>query len=311
MTPDTINSREIKFEADLTDSTGKKFTAGEPIDIGGNFKIIPISPASKTYYYPTKTEKTKICLHFTVGVLPGDIASLTKENYHMSVSYVVDRRGNIYCLFDDSYWSYHLGSSAIGGNQVMSKASIGIEISNYGPLKLKDGKFIDAYGNTYSTNLMDADSVSFRGYSYYAKMTSVQKKAVAHLIKYLSEKHGIPLEFKEYPSDVFETANDAVAFKGIYTHANVRSDKFDLPAEMTLQIKDTLDEIVKEPETVEEPVEETHAEPEKKEFIVEENAEGEPVVVEVDPVHAEEEQLPKSWYNRLLEWLKGLFSSDK
>ena len=51
MTPETIASRESKFATTLTDSSGKKFTAGNPIDIGDGFSIIPISPGFKTYFY--------------------------------------------------------------------------------------------------------------------------------------------------------------------------------------------------------------------------------------------------------------------
>lgn len=308
MSPDTINTREKKFADNLTDSSGKKFTAGTPIDIGDGFSITPLTAPFKTYYYQTKTEKTKICLHFTVGVITGDIASLTKENNHMSVPYVVDRLGNIYRLFDDSYWSYHLGSAAIGGNQIMSKASIGIEISNYGPLKLKDDKFMDAYGNSYCSDIGYVDSVSYRGYSFYAKMTEKQVDAVAHLIAYLSEKHGIPITFKDYIGEVFETPEEAVAYKGVFCHSNVRTDKFDLPPEITLQIMDALKRMTdpKEEPVHEEPVEE----PEEPEPVKEEQIEpvaDEPDTDEEPSSEPAEEQEPKGFWERLLDLFKGMF----
>ena len=309
MTPETIHDREKKFSSKLTDSSGKVFTAGEPIDIGDGFTIRSISPGFKTYFYQTKTEKKQICLHFTVGVITGDIASLTKENNHMSVPYVVDRCGNIYQLFDDTCWSYHLGSSAIGGNSVMSKQSIGIEISNYGPLKAKDGKFVDAYGNTYTSNVEQVDSISYRGYNYYAKMTDVQKHALAHLLKYLSEKHDIPLEFKDYVGEVFNSAEEAVAYRGIFCHSNVRKDKFDLPPEFTLQIKDALDEFLcghEEPaiEPEPEPVEESPKEEPQE-------APDEQVETEADTTGPDEEQVPPTFWERLVAWLSSLFHRQR
>jgi hypothetical protein len=309
MTPETIHDREKKFAEKLTDSSGKTFTAGNPIDIGDGFTIRPISPGFKTYFYQTKTEKTQICLHFTVGVITGDIASLTKENNHMSVPYVVDRCGNIYRLFDESFWSYHLGSSAIGGNAVMSKQSIGIEISNYGPLKEKDGKFIDAYGNTYTSKAEQVDSVSYRGYNYYAKMTDVQKHALAHLLKYLSEKHGIPLNFKEYTGEVFASPEEAVAYRGVFCHSNVRKDKFDLPPEFTLQIQDALNEFLcgkeepvsePEPEPVEEPVKETPS-----------DEPNEPEDTEADTTGPDEEQVPPTFWERVVAWLSSIFNRQR
>ena len=203
MTPETISERESKFALKLIDSTAKQFTAGTKIGIGNDFAITPISTSFKSYYYQTKTVKKQICLHFTVGVLPGDIATLTKADNHMSVQYVVDRLGFIYRLFPDDYWSYHLGSTAIGGNSVMSKQSIGIEISNYGPLRFKDGNYVDAYGNTYTTDESMVDSVSYRGYDYYAKMSARQKEAVARLLVYLSNRHNIRLIWMSEKPSIF------------------------------------------------------------------------------------------------------------
>lgn len=326
MTPETIASRESKFATTLTDSSGKKFTAGNSIDIGDGFSILPINPGFKTYFYQTRTVKTQICLHFTVGVITGDVASLTKENNHMSVPYVVDRSGHIYRLFDDAFWSYHLGSTAIGGNSIMSKQSIGIEISNYGPLKDKeqDGTYVDAYGNIYTKDPVNVDFISYRGYCYYAKMTDIQKKAVAHLLVYLSSKHGIPLNFKEMIGEVFESAGDAVSYKGIFCHSNVRRDKYDLPPEFTLQIKDALDDMNKvteitaaepeptksddEPEpAVKDPQPETDVV--KREFVVKENENGDPYVAEVESSEPAEEQVHLTWFDNLLNWIKSLFKS--
>ena len=323
MTPATIKVRETKFATSLTDSSGKKFTAGNTIDIGDGFTITPISPGYKTYFYQTRTKKTQICLHFTVGVISGDVASLTKENNHMSVPYVVDRMGNIYRLFDDAFWSYHLGANAIGGNQVMSKQSIGIEISNYGPLKERDGKFVDAYGNMYSTEYEDVESVSYRGYDYYARMTTQQKKAIAHLLRYLSDKHGIPLKFKDDIGEVFETNEDAVNFSGVFCHSNVRTDKFDLPPELSMQIKCTLDgtDSRVEKEDKVEPTPEPNSDPNdepavknpqpetdisQREFVVKEDANGELFVAEVDHTEPVEEQVPKGFIDKLVDWLRKL-----
>ena len=317
MTPETISERESKFALKLIDSTAKQFTAGNKIDLGNDFAITPLSTSFKSYYYQTKTDKKQICLHFTVGVLPGDIATLTKENNHMSVQYVVDRLGFVYRLFPDDFWSYHLGSTAIGGNAVMSKQSIGIEISNYGPLRLKDDKYVDAYGNTYTTDNSLVDAVSYRGYDYYAKMTERQKEAVARLLVYLSNKHDIPLRFKEYIGDTFETAEEAVAYRGIFCHSNVRSDKFDLPPEMTLQIKDVLDRINKPAEPEPEPPKEepkdepkaedvtTVAEEAKHDYHVEETPKGELVIVDkaAEPVTVTK----KTWWQKLVDFIRSAF----
>ena len=59
-------------------------------------------------------------------------------------------------------------------------------------------------------------------------MTDVQISATAALIKYLGKKHNIPMNFKSDDTPFANNA-EAVAFKGVFYHTNVRKDKFDWP----------------------------------------------------------------------------------
>ena len=230
MRPETIKKREDEFFSNLTNSSGVKYKLTATTDIGNDVKVYSIRPDFTSYYYNARTVKKSICLHFTVGYIKSDTSSLSKADNHVSVSYVVDRSGRIYEMFPDTEWSYHLGSGAIGGNGAMSKQSIGIEISNYGPLKLSGENLVDAYKNEYC-KVSETEFYykhSYRGYDYYASMTDVQIDAVVALVKYLGRKHNIPMNFK--PDDnPFATDAEALAFKGVFYHTNVRKDKFDWP----------------------------------------------------------------------------------
>jgi hypothetical protein len=229
MTPTEIKKTEDDFISKLT-ANGVKYTLKETLDIGNNIKIYSIRPSYDTYYYKTKTTKKSICLHFTVGHIKSDVSSLSAKDNHVSVSYVVDRSGRIYELFPDTYWSYHLGANAVGKNEVMSKQSIGIEISNYGPLKLSGENLMDAYNKVYC-KLSETEYYykhNYRGYDYYATMTDIQTEAVAALVKYLGRKHNIPMNFKSN-DEPFASATEAVSFNGVFYHTNVRKDKFDWP----------------------------------------------------------------------------------
>ena len=229
MIPTEIKKTEDEFISKLT-ANGVKYTLKETLDIGNNIKIYSIRPDYDTYYYQTKTTKKSICLHFTVGHIKSDISSLSAKGNHVSVSYVVDRSGRIYELFPDTYWSYHLGGNAVGKNEVMSKQSIGIEISNYGPLTLSGEDLMDAYNKVYC-KLSETEYYykhSYKGHDYYATMTDVQTEAVAALVKYLGRKHNIPMNFKG-DDEPFASANEAVSFNGVFYHTNVRKDKFDWP----------------------------------------------------------------------------------
>lgn len=255
MTPEKINVAETSFSANHTDSNGTRFSVGKTRDIGGGHKITPLTTSYSSYYYTEKTKKTQVFLHFTVGSIKGDVATLGKKDNHVSVSYLVDRQGNIYNMFDDSMWSYHLGGSCVGGNKAMSRQSIGIEISNYGPLKLEGGTYTDAYKNLYTTDPAYVDKTSFRGYDYYAKMTDVQIDAVCHLLHDICERHSIPDTYKTDTGNVFRTAADALAYSGILCHTDVRSDKFDFPPSQMQTIMGRYNELFKvipepEPEVV-------------------------------------------------------------
>lgn len=230
MHPDTIKKREDEFFTNLTNSGGVKYTKTATTDIGSGIKIYSIRPNFDSYYYNTKTVKKSICLHFTVGYIKSDTTALSTKDNHVSVSYVVDRTGRIYEMFPDTDWSYHLGSGAVGGNGVMSKQSIGIEISNYGPLKLSGENLVDAYGNTYCSvsETKFYTKQNYRGYDYFASMTDDQINAVVQLLQYLGRKHNIPMNFK--PDDApFNSASEATSFNGVFYHTNVRKDKFDWP----------------------------------------------------------------------------------
>ena len=230
MRPETIKKREDEFFSNLTNSAGVKYKLAGTTDIGNGVKIYSIRPDFNSYYYAAKTVKKSICLHFTVGYIKSDTSSLSTKDNHVSVSYVVDRCGRIYEMFPDTEWSYHLGSGAVGGNGAMSKQSIGIEISNYGPLKLSGENLVDAYKNEYC-KVSETEfyyKQSYRGYEYFASMTNVQVDAVAALVKYLGRKHDIPMNFK--PDDApFASDAEALAFRGVFYHTNVRKDKFDWP----------------------------------------------------------------------------------
>ena len=256
MHPSSITQKESQFASTLKIAAGTVYKDCGTTPISDGFSIRSIRPSDQSYYYQTVTPKKSICLHFTVGYIMSDLAALTKAGDHVSVSYVVDRSGRIYELFPDQFWSYHLGSSALGGNSVMSKQSIGIEISNYGPLTLKDGKLIDAYGNSYcaqnETDLYEA--YDYRGYKYYATMTQEQMGAVAALVKYLSAKHSIPLNFVAN-DEPFKSADAATNYAGVFFHSNVRKDKYDWPLAKSMSRVVALCKgaAIKEPSAVPEP----------------------------------------------------------
>jgi N-acetyl-anhydromuramyl-L-alanine amidase AmpD len=230
---------ENSFQSSGIDSAGKKFILTEgTFPVKGTTETVKIMDCArdngdKSFFYQEETAKRKIVLHFTMGYLKGDIATLTKQ--HVSVPFVIGRNGIIYNLFASKYWSYHLGPGAIGGNTGMSKESVGIEISNIGPLKLIGDNLVTSYSNDdiycsladtqYYTKL----NPKYRNWEYFATYTPAQYEAIIKLLRFLCAKYNLPKTFTDEPAR-YNTMTDEEFrnFTGIVSHVNCRPDKVDI-----------------------------------------------------------------------------------
>ena len=190
--------------------------------------VLDYTPNGRSdYFYQRSIRKKRIVLHFTAGFLGGDLSTLTKTDYHVSVPFVIARDGRIYRLFNTKYWSYHLGRAAIGGNKTCSSTSLGIELSNIGPLDKSGNWMWNAYGSKYcritETEYYDTGP-EYRGYKNFAKFTDAQYSALNELLTVLCVKHDIlrtylpkTRRFKE-----FSSPSQGRGFKGICSHVNYR-----------------------------------------------------------------------------------------
>lgn len=244
-----ILNNETNFYNTLKDSSGKTFKKESVTNIAPTVDIIKLNAGYNSYYYLEKYKKTKIVLHSTVGVLSGDISTVTKKNEHMSVSYVIDRMGHIYETFSPEYWSYHLGTGSAGGNTYCSRESIAIELSNYGPLNMVGNNLETVYsrlkytvdGKTKISNpdvycsLSDINeycklSSPFKDKQYFTTFTNNQYNSLKALLSFLCTKFNInhsllPLN-QRY--SVFTNAT-AKKYNGICSHLNFRATgKWDL-----------------------------------------------------------------------------------
>jgi len=231
MRVENILAYEQDFDNTGIDSQGKKHRfLQQQIEIPGenaNMNYVLAQPVSgdRSYYYNTQLKKDQIVIHFTMGYLKGDIGTLTKPDYHVSVPFVIGRNGTIYNLFSSNLWSYHLGRGAVGGNQKRSKATIGIELSNIGGLK-KTSRGMATYYNDIYCDVNQSQYYqreSFRNFDCFATFTDAQYEALIILLRYLTARFNITRKF--LPENLrYETFNDVVNFGGIVTHVNYRSD---------------------------------------------------------------------------------------
>jgi len=228
MYPEGIKDYETQFDTTLTDSDGVKYNVEKITSF--SFPLAVLKPQGITdFFYPIECDKSAIALHFTVGYLTGDLATLIEQSSHLSVPFVIGRNGTVYQLFNSKYWAYHLGRGSLGGNTDGSRRTIAIELSNIGPLTRHDGELQNIYGSKYCTVAEKSfytklDSV-YRKYTYYSTFTDEQYDSLNKLISYLCGKHNIPREFlstgRRY--SLFTSTDEAQTFKGICSHVNFRA----------------------------------------------------------------------------------------
>lgn len=226
-----IQEHEDDFENNLIDSNKTKYDRNQEIIINTNssFVLNRITPQKiDNYYFKEETKKTAIVLHLTCGFLKGDIATLVKQDNHVSVHFVLGRNGIVYQLFDTKYWAYHLGQGTIGGNQINSKRTISIEISNIGPLIKKEQEFNNIYNSKYCSINEETYYKSlvshFRNYNVFSTCTPEQYTSLRSLLDYLCKQHDIPKVFinEKARYNTFKNSTEA-QFKGICSHLNFRS----------------------------------------------------------------------------------------
>ena len=236
-----VARREADFKA--TGNNGQYKLEAFKIDIPGDDELklegYVLRPQKrKGYYYTRKYKKEKIALHFTAGNLLGDAYTLTRNNFHVSVPFLIARDGTIYQLHSSAHWSYHLGVGAHGGNGTQSRKTIGIELSNYGYLIPKEDGLHTIYSNLYDPNTRrsypediycgyeDTEQYTkldqpYRGQQYFTSFTDEQYESLIILLRYLTAMYDIPRTFIE-ESLRYSDTKEVIDFRGICSHVNFR-----------------------------------------------------------------------------------------
>jgi N-acetyl-anhydromuramyl-L-alanine amidase AmpD len=221
------------------------FSLNIPGDDNIKLQAVTCRPGNgfRGYFMEDRFPKERVVLHFTMGNIFSDAVALTKQR--VSVPFLIARDGSIYNLFSSRAWSWHLGLGAVGkapdgrNNTYYSQRSVGIELSNYGPLtrvgnnletyySRRGGGPVQIYCSIDDKEHYHELPEGYRGFKYFASYTSAQYESLIILLRYLTATYDIPREFLD-PASRYATSDDAADFKGIVSHVNYRTDKVDLP----------------------------------------------------------------------------------
>lgn len=201
----------------------------------------------ESQYFAEESAKTQIYLHHTAG--NGNAEAVSRywngTSDRVATAFVVGQDGLIVQCFSSKHWAWHLGISKAefkgqgAKYQNLDKASVGIEVCNWGYLKEKDGKFYNYVNTRVPESMVTTLDEPFKGYKHWYKYTDAQIESTRQLLVYLCDTYNIP---REYRAQIFSL--DKEAFKGtpgIYTHNSVRKDKSDIyPCPRMIQMLEKL-----------------------------------------------------------------------
>lgn len=190
-------------------------------------------------YKMEKIPKQQIYLHHTVSnpkQNAKDIINYWKSlNNYVNTVFIIDKNGSIIQLYNEEYWSWHLGLKVQDFKNFnvkytnLNALSIGIELVNSGPVEYRNKKF---YPNSFKTNseITEENVVvydrPFKKQIMYEAYSKEQINSLNLLLTSLTNTYNIPDNYNESIWDL-----DVNAFKGvpgIYTHNSVRLDKSDV-----------------------------------------------------------------------------------
>ncbi len=207
-----------------------------PITINKSLRL------SSDQYIHSKTNKTGICIHHTVG---GSAKSTfnwwVKDQRRVATAYIIGRDGEIFEVFDPEYWAFQFGLKSTNEwtndeRYTFESRFIGIELASEGGLTESDGELY-AYDKISDRTRKDPSEAFdygalYRGYRFFDKYETEQKDSLIELMKDLFDKFGIS---KKVPSDKLAYYGKKVKdFEGVIGHTMVRKDKSDPAPDMDM-----------------------------------------------------------------------------
>jgi len=214
-------------------------------------------PLPENQYHKLVFPKGQIVIHHTASgpSAKGNIDYWKTNSEAVATAFVIGKDGIIQNAFDSKYYAAHLGIPAalihgLGFRDyatrcdTLHKQSIGIEITCWGGLTKKNGKWVNYLGGVIPDANVQLYDPPFRGYAAFEKYYPEQLAAVKELLVYLCDKYSIP---KTYHPGMWDVSKDAIGgVKGIWTHTSYRvpGDKQDChPQSELIALLQSLDHV--------------------------------------------------------------------
>lgn len=223
--------------------------------------VIKEAHMPKSEYRTTSEKKDWVFIHHTAG---------WNNPFKTISNWANDSRGQVateFCLggqkidtgdtqydgviaqaFPEGGYGWHLGI----GNNIMHRASVGIEVNNFGFLteggyykrvngvkswiKKTPGKFYTYVGTEAADSQVVELNEPFRGFKYWHRYSDKQIAELKKLLLYIADRDnidvrkGLPQLIKEKGAKAFDVCSVSMCqdTKGLWSHTNCRSTKVDM-----------------------------------------------------------------------------------
>lgn len=204
-------------------------------------------PLEDHEYVHQETEKDTIILHHTAGNHnPKSVVDWWNMDYNLNeegekvprlvaTHYIIGGNpptriinvtdGKIMQCFDEKYWAGHVGKN------VVDNRSIGIEICNWGALRMNKDGFLFNEGKE-QMNPEDCYNIDYRGFKWYHKYTNKQIESLIWLIEDIRSRHPKMqsnwANLLQYKDPFGDLPVISTGLKGLFTHGNIIPQKSDI-----------------------------------------------------------------------------------
>lgn len=132
-----------------------------------------------------------VVIHYAVTQSSGETSRALDARDYVSCHVTIDRTGLVIQKVPLNRVAYHAGKSAYRGVQGCNAFSLGIEISNPGPLlQQTDGSFTDIYKRPWDGGVHEADK-PVAGYRYWAEYSQAALDLCAQLCDLFRAEYAI------------------------------------------------------------------------------------------------------------------------
>lgn len=133
-------------------------------------------------------------IHYAVTESARATAAVLDSREYVSCHVTLDRTGLVIQQVPFNRIAWHAGESSYAGREHVSRFSLGIEISNPGPLVKVAGGFQTTYGTPWTGEVVEAwhvNDTAKRGWKFWAGYTQTELDLCAHLCELWKQTYRI------------------------------------------------------------------------------------------------------------------------